>query len=158
MAIEIKSKWLKQDVVDETGKVITTIKFNPDDIKTYTRFSNIVQNLYKAKDMINKNKSEIKDLPTNRDLNLEELDEYRTTFEKINETLTYQEERLKEIFDDFDYVFGEGTCDAIMQGTYDISQIMPIIEYATPYFNKSRKTSINRYLPEKEIEQLDVMD
>ena len=89
---------------------------------------------------------------------MDELDEYRTSFEKINETFHYQEDMLKQIFEDFDYVFGIGTCNAIMEGSYDISMLMPIIEYAKPHFEKARSKKVGKYISKDTIEQLDVME
>lgn len=157
MAIAIQSKKIKEDIINENGETLTTICFNPEDAKSYTKLSDIVSNIYKLKDKIDNNKLQIKELPA-RDLEIEEMEQYRSSFEKLNETLHYQESILEKIFEDFDDIFGKDTCSSIMEGSYDIELIMPIIEFAKPYFEKARNKKINKYTQDKEIEKLDVME
>lgn len=157
MAIVVKSKKIKEDIVDENGKLITTISYNPEDTKSYTKFSDILEKIYKIQDKIKEKTPNIKELP-NRELSIEELDEYRKSFENLNEVLHYQENLSEEIFKDFDFIFGEGTCEKIMEGSNDIMLLLPIIEAVSQNFNKSRNKKVNKYLQKENIETLDVME
>jgi len=157
MAITIKSNRITDDIVDENGELITTISYNPEDTRAYARLSDIIQKIYKIQDKIKENTPYIKELPK-KNLSLEELEEYRDSLEKVNETLNFQETIMDEIFKDFDYVFGDQTCEKIMGNSQDIIALMPIIEAVKPNFEKSRRNKFDKYLLEKNIETLDVME
>lgn len=157
MAIVVKSKKIKEDIVDENGNILTTIAYNPEDTKSYVKFSDIIENIYKLQDKIKENSPYIKEIPK-RELDIKELDSYRESFNKMNDVLHYQEDLLAKIFEDFDFIFGENTCKKIMDGSYDIMLLMPIIEAVKPNFDKSRNKKVNKYLNEKSIETLDVME
>ena len=43
MSIVIKSKKIKEDIVNENGDIIATISFNPEDSKSYTKLSDITK-------------------------------------------------------------------------------------------------------------------
>lgn len=157
MAIVIKNNKIKKEVTDENGNLITIITYNPEDTKSYTKFSDIIEKIYKIQDKLKKSKPSIKEIPK-RELALEELDGYRKSFEVMNDVLHYQEDLTKEIFNDFDCIFGDGTCEKIMDGSYDILLLMPIIEEVKPDFDKSRNKKVNKYLQKENVEVLEVME
>ncbi len=157
MAIVIKNKNIQENVVDENGNLLGVISYNPDDTKSYTKFSDIINKIYKVQDKVKSLSSSIKQIPK-RELSLEELDEHRGSLEKMNETFHYQEKLLEEIFTDFDFIFGEGICEKIMKGSYDIELLIPILEAVKPNFDKARNKKVGKYLPKEEIEVLDVME
>lgn len=157
MAIVVKSKKIKEDIVDENGNLLGTISYNPDDTTSYTKLSDIMQNLMQLSDE-KKTLEKIKEIPEEELKNIEEFEKYRNHFNDINKSLHNCDERIEEIKKSIDAIFGEGTCKIIMEGSNDIDMLVPLIEEVMPKFKNARVGKVNKYLQKENTETLDVMD
>ena len=157
MAIVITSEKIKEEIVDKNGNILTIISYNPEDAKAYTKFSDMIEKIYKIQDKIKDISPKMKKIQGNN-MNLEEIEKHRKLFSEMNEVLHYQENMLESIFEDFNFIFGEGTCNKIMKGSYDVNLLMPILKAVKPHFEKVRNKKVNAYMPKTNTEALDVME
>lgn len=155
MAIVVKSKKIKEEIVDEYGNVLGYISYNPEDTSTYTKLTDIMQDILKINDETKK-LEQIKKIPEDGLKNIEEFEQYRHDFNNMNESLHQCDERIENIKKSIDFIFGEGTCEIIMENSNDIDMLLPLIDEVLPKFTKSRESKVNKYLDQ--IEQLDVME
>lgn len=155
MAIVVKSKKIKEDIIDENGKILGTISYNPEDTKTYTKLTEIMKDLYAMNDEIKKVQN-LKQL-TSENLNKENIEKYRDDINEMNEALNLCDEKIENIKQAIDDIFGQGTSKLIMEDSGDIDMLMPLLEEVMPKFKKARKDKTSKYLDQK-VEQLDVME
>lgn len=114
MPIVAKSKKVKDNIVDENGNVLGTISYNPEDTKTYTKLSNIMQEIFQI-DEKRKSIGDLKELPKERLKSLDEFEEYKETFEKMNETFNFCDEKIENIKKEIDDIFGQNTSKIMME-------------------------------------------
>lgn len=157
MAIIVKSKKIKENIVDENGNVLGIISYNPEDTTTYTRLTDIMNELLKIGDEM-KQLNNIKKIPEGILNNIEELNEYRNNFNEMNKSLHNCDERIENIKKSIDDIFGLGTSQIIMENSNDIDMLMPLIENVLPKFKQARNGKVNKYLQNEKIEVLDVME
>lgn len=157
MAIVVKSKKIKEDIVDESGNILGIISYNPDDTTTYTKLSDIMQNLMQLSDE-KKSLEKIQEIPEEKLKNIEEFEKYRNHFNDINKSLHNCDERIEEIKKSIDAIFGEGTCKIIMEDSNDIDMLVPLIEEVMPKFKNARTSKVNYYLQQESVDTLDVME
>lgn len=157
MAIVVKSKKIKEKIVDEFGKVLGYISYNPEDTSTYTKLTNILDNLVKISDEM-KSLKDIKEIPSDGLKNIEDFEEYREDFNRMNCSLNKCDEKIEKIKENIDLIFGKGTSEIIMEGSNDVDMLVPLIEEVLPKFKNARENKVNKYLSNQQIEQLDVME
>lgn len=157
MAIVVKSKRIKDDITDENGNVLGIISYNPEDTRTYTRLSNVMNDILKI-DKKRKSIGEIKDFSKEELQDIEDFEKYRESFEKVNEILRFIDEKMEHIIGEVDSIFGEGTCNILMEDTHDIELLVPLLESVMPNFEKARNKKTKKYLNDKKVEENDVMD
>ena len=156
MAIVIKNKNIKEELVDDNGNVLGYISYNPEDTSTYTKLCNIMENILQINDK-SKVIGKVKKMPEHIE-NLEEFDEYREEFKKIKDFFDFQDSKIDEIIKSINDIFGEDTCKIIMGNSKDIELLVPLIDEVMPKFKKARENKANKYLDNKDVEQLDVME
>ena len=157
MPIVAKSKKVKDNIVDENGNVLGTISYNPEDTKTYTKLSNIMQEIFQI-DEKRKSIGDLKELPKERLKSLDEFEEYKETFEKMNETLNFCDEKIENIKKEIDDIFGQNTSKIMMEDSNDIELLLPLIESVIPIFEKIRNKKINKHLEDDKKKENDVME
>ena len=86
MAIVIKSKKIKEDIADENGNVLGSISYNPEDTTTYTKLTDIMNDLLKISDEM-KSLDRLEKLPENELKDIDEFEKYRNDFNTMNEVL-----------------------------------------------------------------------
>lgn len=156
MAIVIKSKKIKEDVVDENGNVLGSISYNPEDTTTYTKLTDIMNDLLKISDEM-KSLNKLEKLPENELKDIEEFEKYRNGFNTMNEVLHKCDDRIENIKKTVDEIFGVGTCKIIMEDSNDVDMLVPLIEEVIPKFKNARKGKVDKYLSKNTI-YLDVME
>lgn len=156
MAIVIKSKKIKEDVVDENGNVLGSISYNPEDTTTYTKLTDIMNDLLKISDEM-KSLNKLEKLPENELKDIEEFEKYRNGFNTMNEVLHKCDDRIENIKKTVDEIFGVGTCKIIMEDSNDVDMLVPLIEEVIPKFKNARKGKVDKYLSKNTID-LDVME
>lgn len=156
MAIIVKNKNIKDELVDENGNVLGYITYNPEDTTTYTKLCNILDNILQINDK-SKITGNMKKIPENIE-QIEDFNNYREEFDNIKDFLEFHDTKINEIIKDIDSIFGEGTCNILMGGSKDIDLITPLIDSVMPKFKEARKGKTNKYFDNKEVEQLDVME
>lgn len=157
MPIVAKSKKVKDNIVDENGNVLGTISYNPEDTKTYTKLSNIMQEIFQI-DEKRKSIGDLKELPKERLKSLDEFEEYKETFEKMNETFNFCDEKIENIKKEIDDIFGQNTSKIMMEDSNDIELLLPLIESVIPIFEKIRNKKINKHLEDDKKKENDVME
>ncbi|MCI8575774.1 MAG: hypothetical protein HFI09_04820 [Bacilli bacterium] len=157
MAIVVKSKKIKEEIVDETGKVLGYISYNPEDTSTYTKLTNILDNLVQISDEMKSLKT-IKKIPEDELIDIEDFEKYREDFNRMSISLNKCEEKIGKVKENIDLIFGKGTSEIIMEGSNDVDMLVPLIEEVLPKFKSARESKVNKYLSNQQIEQLDVME
>ena len=157
MAVKIKSKKIKEDIADEKGNILGSISYNPEDTTTYTKLTDIMQDLLKISNEM-KSLNTLQTIPEGGLNDIEEFEKYRDDFNKMNESLHKCDERIENIKKSIDGIFGNGVSDIIMEGSNDVDMLVPLIEEVIPKFKNARQGKVNKYLPKEEVEVLDVME
>lgn len=145
MAIKIQSNFVVEDIINENGEKIGKIKFNPNDSKIIGKLAKIMNDLKKAMDEIN-NIGEISDIPKTKLDSISDFEELSKSLEKVTNAISIEENVIGSVIEDFSEVFGKETVELFTNGTYDITSIMPLIEFITPYIEKARKSKVDKYL------------
>ncbi len=156
MAIIVKNKNIKEELVDESGNVLGYISYNPEDTTTYTKLCNIMDNILQISDK-SKITGNIKKMPEHIE-KIEEFAEFREDFQKMKDFFDFHDAKIDEIIKDIDSIFGEGTCKILMGDSKDIDLVSPLLDEVLPKFKEAREKKANKYLDNEKVEQLDVME
>lgn len=156
MAIVIKSKKIKEDIADENGNVLGSISYNPEDTTTYTKLTDIMNDLLKISDEM-KSLDRLEKLPENELKDIDEFEKYRNDFNTMNEVLHKCDDRIENIKKTVDEIFGIGTCKIIMEDSNDVDMLVPLIEEVIPKFKNARKGKVDKYISKKKNNS-DVME
>lgn len=157
MAIIVKSKKIKENIMDENGNILGIISYNPEDTTTYTRLTDIMNDLLKIGDEM-KQLNNIKKIPEDGLNNIEEFNKYKDDFDNMNKSLHRCDERIENIKKSVDEIFGLGTSKIIMEDTNDVDMLVPLIDEVLPKFKQARNSKVNKHLKSEAIEVLDVME
>lgn len=156
-AIKIASKnKITLDVEDENGKVRGQISFDPKDLKAYNAFTEIGAAVTKIYDDYQSAKSDI-DISEGK---LESLDEYKSTRDKINRLNKFTNsivEQVGKIAGQIDSVFGNGTSELVLQGSYDVELLAEFIQVVMPYFEKAKEKRLEKYIDDADKNGDEVM-
>lgn len=155
MAIVVQRKKIQEDLVDENGKVLGIISYNPEDTSTYKKLSNILQDLLEISDEVKKI-SNFPKIPEKEINDMEIFEKYRDNFNKMDQSLNLCDEKIENIKKSIDDIFGKGTSQIVMDNSNDIDLLKPLIEGVLPNFKKSRDNKTKKYLDD--LETLDVME
>lgn len=136
------------DIVNEKGEKRGEIKFNPRDIRVYNAFMTMSKHIYNVSDKYDSVK-DIAEIPEGK---LDSVDEYkkvRDTFDKVADFTECAVKQIDEISKELDDVFGKGTSELILQGSYDFELLSEFIQGVAPYFKAAKKERLNKYLDDK---------
>lgn len=157
MALTIKSNIIREDILDENGKKLGELKFNPNDSRIMKNMSTVVNEFNKAIKEINKlgkiDKLSLENLKT-----AEDFEKASETFEKIDKGYDIEIKAVDELINKLSEIFGEETIQLFTNGTKDAECLLPIIEFIEPYVKTAREGKVNKYINESKENNSDVME
>lgn len=144
MAIVVKNKNIKEEIVDEKGNILGYISYNPEDVKSFRKLSDII-------DLINNISENSKNLNKlemiqDEDVSLENFDKYKDLFEDVRSDLHTIDDTIEVIKENIDNIFGKGTSNIFMGDGHDLDLLMPLLDDVMPKFKNQRKEQVNKYL------------
>lgn len=154
MILQVKQKFVTEDIIDENGNKLGEIKFNPNDARIMGKLSKIINYL-------SDNLRELKklgDMPTISQEKLTTLEDFEQVEDDINKLckgIDIETNSIDNVFKDLSEVFGKETIDIFTGGTMDIDALMPLIEYVMPYVKEARTKKVNKYLNNKKEDVLE---
>lgn len=146
MALKISNSIIVEDIEDTNGKKIGEIRFDPEDERIMKLLSDTVRNLTKKLDE-QKSLGELKNLEYLE----KEIEDYETLqksaedIEKINKAIDIEYEAIAETIENFEKVFGKETMDIVTCGSISIKNIVPLLNFVTPYIQEYRKKCVGKY-------------
>lgn len=145
MALTIKNKFVREDIIDENGTKIGEIKFNPDDSAIMKSLTSILEDLSNSVKKIDEYKGvEIPKL--DKTSSLEEFEKASDSIEKLSDMFNIEYEVIDNSIKSLEEIFGENTINCFTGGTKDIESLVPLIEFITPYIQKSRTKKVEKYI------------
>jgi len=148
MALKIKDKFIKEDIVDENDNKIGELKFNPDDsriMKILTEAIVECQEGLKKIDAL----GEIKDISKENLNSVEDFEKEAETFKKIDKGFSVELNTVESVINKLSSVFGKETIELFTKGTMDIDTVEPILNFVMPYVKKERNKKIKKYMKNK---------
>lgn len=147
MALTIKNRLIKEDILDESGNKIGELKFNPNDSRIMKKMSTLIKEFSVAikeinkLDKVEKPKSELKTLE-----DFENASDYFEAFDKATDLeIDVVDKLIAGLFE----IFGKETVELFTQGTKDAESLLPIINFMEPYIKKNRQSQVEKYLDNK---------
>ncbi len=153
MALIIKSKFIKEDILDENGNKIGELKFNPNDSRIMKKMSTLIKEFSSAIKEINeldKVKKPTSDLKT-----LEDFENASDYFEAFDKATDLEISVVDKLIDGLSEIFGRETIELFTQGTKDAESLLPIISFMEPYVKDNRQSQVNKYLDKKSDEVME---
>ena len=153
MALIIKSKFIKEDILDENGNKIGELKFNPNDSRIMKKMSTLIKEFSSAIKKINeldKVKKPKSDLKT-----LEDFENASDYFEAFDQATDLEISVVDKLIDGLSEIFGRETVELFTQGTKDAESLLPIISFMEPYVKENRQSQVNKYLDKKSDEVME---
>lgn len=153
MALIIKSKFIKEDILDENGNKIGELKFNPNDSRIMKKMSTLIKEFSSAIKEINeldKVKKPKSDLKT-----LEDFENASDYFEAFDQATDLEISVVDKLIDGLSEIFGRETVELFTQGTKDAESLLPIISFMGPYVKENRQSQVNKYLDKKSDEVME---
>lgn len=153
MALIIKSKFIKEDILDENGNKIGELKFNPNDSRIMKKMSTLIKEFSSAIKEINeldKVKKPTSDLKT-----LEDFENASDYFEAFDKATDLEISVVDKLIDGLSEIFGRETIELFTQGTKDAESLLPIISFMEPYIKDNRQSQVNKYLDKKSDEVME---
>lgn len=153
MALIIKSKFIKEDILDENNNKIGELKFNPNDSRIMKKMSTLIKEFSVAikeinkLDKVEKPKTEIK--------TLEDFENASNYFEAFDKATDLEINIVDKLIDDLSEIFGKETIELFTQGTKDAESLLPIINFMEPYVKKNRQSQVEKYLDKKSNEVME---
>ncbi len=153
MALIIKSKFIKEDILDESKNKIGELKFNPNDSRIMKKMSTLIKEFSSAIKEINeldKVKKPKSDLKT-----LEDFENASDYFEAFDKATDLEISVVDKLIDGLSEIFGRETVELFTQGTKDAESLLPIISFMEPYVKENRQSQVNKYLDKKSDEVME---
>lgn len=153
MALIIKSKFIKEDILDENGNKIGELKFNPNDSRIMKKMSTLIKEFSSAIKEINeldKVKKPKSDLKT-----LEDFENASDYFEAFDQATDLEISVVDKLIDGLSEIFGRETVELFTQGTKDAESLLPIISFMEPYVKENRQSQVDKYLDKKSDEVME---
>lgn len=153
MALIIKSKFIKEDILDENKNKIGELKFNPNDSRIMKKMSTLIKEFSVAikeinkLDKVEKPKSELK--------TLEDFENASDYFEAFDKATDLEIDIVDKLIDGLSEIFGKETVELFTQGTKDAESLLPIISFIEPYVKKNRQSQVEKYLDKKSAEVME---
>lgn len=147
MALTIKNRFIKEDILDENKNKIGELKFNPNDSRIMKKMSTLIKEFSVAikeinkLDKVEKPKSELK--------TLEDFENASDYFEAFDKATDLEIDVVDKLIDGLSEIFGKETVELFAQGTKDAESLLPIINFMEPYVKKNRQSQVEKYLDNK---------
>lgn len=147
MALTIKNRLIKEDILDENKNKIGELKFNPNDSRIMKKMSTLIKEFSVAikainkLDKVEKPKSELK--------TLEDFENASDYFEAFDKATDLEIDVVDKLIDGLSEIFGKETIELFTQGTKDAESLLPIINFMEPYVKKNRQSQVEKYLDNK---------
>lgn len=144
MAIVVKNKNIKEEIVDEKGNHLGDISYNPDDIKAYKKLTDILDFI----NTMSKNTEHLNQLGelSDKEITLDNFSNYEELFNGVHEELHTIDDLIGETKKGIDEIFGEGTSYIFMGDGSDLDSLMPLLDDVMPKFKNKREEQVNKYL------------
>ncbi len=152
MALIIKSKFVKEEILDENSNKIGELKFNPNDSRIMKKMSTLVKEFSTAIKEINK-----LDKIKKPELELKTLEDFENAteyFEAFDKATDLEIEVVDKLINELSEIFGKETIDLFTQGTKDAESLLPVLNFIEPYVKENRQSKVEKYLDNKD----DVME
>lgn len=147
MALTIKNRLIKEDILDESGNKIGELKFNPNDSRIMKKMSSLVKDFGKAVKEIDKlDKVERPNLDS---ISIEDFDKASEYFDAFDRATDIEIESTDKLINELSEIFGKETIELFTQGTKDAESLLPIISFIEPYVKKARQKKVDKYLDNK---------
>ncbi len=147
MALTIKNRLIKEDILDESGNKIGELKFNPNDSRIMKKMSSLVKDFEKAVKEIDKlDKVERPNLDS---ISIEDFDKASEYFDAFDRATDIEMETTDKLINELSEIFGKETIELFTQGTKDAESLLPIISFIEPYVKKARQSKLDKYLDNK---------
>lgn len=147
MALTIKNRLIKEDILDESGNQIGELKFNPNDSRIMKKMSSLVKDFGKAVKEINKlDKIE---RPNLESISIEDFDKASEYFDAFDKATDIEIETTDKLINELSEIFGKETIELFTQGTKDAESLLPVINFIEPYVKNARQSKLNKYLDNK---------
>lgn len=147
MALTIKNKLVKEDILDENGNKLGELKFNPNDSRIMKIMSSIIQDCKKAIKKVNEYEKIKK--PKDNLETLEDFEEASEYFEVYDKAIDIEMDIVDKMINDLSEIFGKDTVELFTQGTKDAESLLPIIEFIEPYVKETRQSKVKKYMDNK---------
>lgn len=144
MALQVKTSFIKEDIVDIEGNKLGEIKFNPKDSRIMKKLAIILKELG---DAINKlNDMDIKDVPEGKIEDLEDFENFSKLCNSYVEASDIENNVIEKSIKELSEIFGEDTLNCFTQGTNDIEALMPLLDFVLPYVKDYKNGKVNSYI------------
>lgn len=147
MALTIKNRLIKEDILDESGNKIGELKFNPNDSRIMKKMSTLIKEFSVAIKEINKLDKVEKPKPELK--TLEDFENASDYFEAFDKATDLEIDVVDKLIDGLSEIFGKETIELFTQGTKDAESLLPIINFMEPYIKKNRQSQVEKYLDNK---------
>lgn len=148
MAITVKDKNIKENLVDENGNILGSISYNPEDIKAFRKLSDIL-NFINEMSKNTKYLNQLGVLPK-ENISLDDFYKYEELFSGVRNELHTIGDLIEETKTSIDEIFGEGTSYILMGNGEDLELLMPLLDEVMPKFKSKREEKVNQYLDNDE--------
>lgn len=147
MALTIKNRLIKEDILDESGNKIGELKFNPNDSRIMKKMSSLVKDFGKAVKEIDK--LDKVERPNLESISIEDFDKASEYFDAFDRATDIEIETTDKLINELSEIFGKETVELFTQGTKDAESLLPIISFIEPYVKKARQSKLDKYLDNK---------
>lgn len=147
MALTIKNRLIKEDILDENGNKIGELKFNPNDSRIMKKMSSLVKDFGKAVKEIDK--LDKVERPNLESISIEDFDKASEYFDAFDRATDIEIETTDKLINELSEIFGKETIELFTQGTKDAESLLPIISFIEPYVKKARQKNVEKYLDNK---------
>lgn len=145
MALTIKNKFVREDILDEEGNKIGEIKFNPNDSAIMKSLADILEDLSNSVKKLDEYKN-IEIPKIDKSSPLEEFEKVGSSIEKLSNMFNIEYEVVDNSIKSLEKIFGEDTINCFTGGTKDIETLIPLIDFIAPYVRKNRTKKVEQYI------------
>ncbi len=147
MALTIKNRLIKEDILDESGNKIGELKFNPNDSRIMKKMSSLVKDFGKAVKEIDK--LDKVERPNLESISIEDFDKASEFFDAFDKATDIEIETTDKLINELSEIFGKETIELFTQGTKDAESLLPVINFIEPYVKNARQKNVEKYLDNK---------